>query len=98
MITKRPSSTSRKMLVTFELPSSIWAEKVHLVGDFNAWSQTSHPMRQERDGAWRITLEMDTGKEFRFRYLIDGSDWQNDSSADKHTPNPYGGVDSIVVC
>lgn len=98
MITKRPSGTSRKMLVTFELPSSIWAEKVHLVGDFNAWSQTSHRMRQERDGAWRITLELDTGKEFRFRYLIDGSDWQNDSSADKHTRNPYGGVDSIVVC
>ena len=98
MITKRPSAVPGKTLVTFELPASLWAESVHLVGDFNSWNHTSHSFRQERDGVWRITLEMDRGTELRFRYLVDDKDWQNDSSADRHTQNPYGGVDSVVIC
>jgi 1,4-alpha-glucan branching enzyme len=96
MIVKRPSTHPGKTLVTFELPASLWAESVYLVGDFNAWNRTSHPFRQERDGAWRITLELEQGILVRFRYLVDGNDWQNDSSADQHTPNPFGGIDSVV--
>jgi 1,4-alpha-glucan branching enzyme len=97
MITKRQSQAAGKTLVTFELPASLWAESVHLVGEFNSWNRTSHPFRQDRDGAWRIELEVLQGAEVRFRYLVDGRDWQNDSGADRHTPNPYGGVDSVVI-
>ena len=98
MITKQSSAVPGRILVTFELPASIWAESVHLVGKFDSWNRSSHPFRQERDGVWRIVLEMDRGTELRFRYLVDGKDWQNDSSADRHTPNPYSGVDSVVIC
>ena len=33
------------------------ADAVHLIGDFNAWNRTSHPMKRLEDGTWEIYLE-----------------------------------------
>ena len=97
MITKRPSKTAGKVLVEFELPPAIWADQVNLVGDFNDWSEASHPMTPDRpDGTWHITLELERGRRFQFRYLVDGSEWHNDWKADDYVPNPYGGTNSVV--
>ena len=46
---------------------------------------------------FRITMKLEAGKEYRFRYLIDGSRWENDWSADRYVPNRYGTDDSLVI-
>jgi 1,4-alpha-glucan branching enzyme len=98
MIYKAPTPDGKHVSVTFELPSSIWAERVNLVGDFNDWDSTRHEMRQSRvDGNWRITLELPVGAEYQFRYLVNGHDWHNDWHADKYVSNEYG-TDNSVVC
>ena len=98
MIHKETVPGGKKVQVTFELPSSIWAERVNLVGDFNDWDTTKHEMRQARnDGNWRITLVLPTGREYQFRYLVNGRDWHNDWHADKYASNRYG-TDNSVVC
>ena len=38
------------------------------------------PLRQGRDGVWRIQLDLETGRRYEFRYLIDGH-WQTDYMA-----------------
>lgn len=97
MITKMPSKDPNKLIVRFELPPAIWADHVYLVGDFNGWSETSHPMKCDRDdGAWYITLELDRGRTYQFRYLVDGREWHNDWKADDYVANPYGGTNSVV--
>lgn len=97
MIYKTASKDPNKVLVRFELPSAIWAESVYLVGDFNNWSETAHPMIRDRDeGCWYIVLELERGKEYQFRYLVNGREWHNDWKADKYVPNPYGGTNSVV--
>lgn len=96
MIHKASSQDQDTVRVTFELPASLWIEKAYLVGDFNDWDETSHPFHQDRDGAWRMTLELEQDREYAFRYLIDG-EWRNDGDADQYAPNPYGGYNSVVV-
>jgi len=97
MITKEPYPDGKQMRVTFELPSSIWAERVNLVGDFNDWDTAANEMRQSRtDGAWRITLTLPAGREYQFRYLVNGRDWHNDWHADRYAPNLYGTDNSVV--
>lgn len=98
MITKAPSPNPGKVRVTFQFPSSIWAESVHLVGDFNDWDQRAHPLVKSRygDSAWHVTLELDVDQEYQFRYLVDGQDWHNDWQADAYLPNPFGGDNSVV--
>ena len=98
MIHKAPADTPGKVRVTFELPSQFWAERINVVGDFNDWNKTATEMRQSGpEAAWQVTLELDTGREYQFRYLADGERWHNDSAADKYVPNEYGSSNSVVV-
>lgn len=82
--------------MTFTIPGSIWADTIHLVGDFNDWNRTSHSLAQ-KEGNWTITLELERGHEYRYRYLFNGVDWCNDSNADNYVSNPHGGEDSVVI-
>ena len=96
MIHKRLSQDEDMVQVTFELPASLWIEKASLVGDFNDWNEASHPFRQDRDGTWRVTLKLVRGREYAFRYLIDG-EWRNEGSADRCELNSHGGCNSVLV-
>jgi len=82
--------------VTFYTPASIEAENVYLVGDFNEWSETTHAMEPLKDGRFKITLELDKGNTYQFRYLVDKSEWHNDWEADRYVANPFSGDNSIV--
>ncbi|MFN2226206.1 MAG: isoamylase early set domain-containing protein [Anaerolineae bacterium] len=97
MITKRPSTAEGKIVVTFEIHGSIWADQIHLVGDFNDWNRESLPFRHTRQEAWRIELELEEGREYRFRYLVDGAHWRSDRHADLHTGGADGLLDSVVL-
>src|SRR6266849_6624902 len=82
---------------TFELPASIWADSIHLVGDFNQWDHTSLPMKQRHsDGVWEVTLALQAARDYQYRYLINGTYWQNDWQADRYTPNPYSSENSVL--
>jgi len=97
MITREPDNKPGFMRITFELPSNMWAERVNLVGEFNDWDTSATPMKRNRsDANWRTTLVLETGKRYRFRYLIDGKEWLNDWHADDHVENPYGTHDSVI--
>ena len=84
--------------VTFRLPSeaSLGARKVSVVGDFNNWEKEATPLTKQENGDFTLALELDAGKEYRFRYLIDGKRWENDWHADKYVKSPYGAEDSVV--
>ncbi len=98
MIYKDPLPDGEHVRVTFELPSSTWAERVNLVGDFNNWDTTKDEMQQSRaSGNWRVSLVLPKGREFQFRYLINGRDWHNDWHADKYLSNKYGTDNSVVI-
>jgi hypothetical protein len=85
--------------VTLRLPKEAVgaAGSVAVVGDFNDWDQEAMPMKRLRSGDFEITIALPTGKEYRFRYLIDGSRWENDWCADKYYPNSYGCDDSVLI-
>ena len=85
--------------VTFRLPKDAapQAQKVNIAGDFNNWDKDHTTMKQLKNGDFTITLELEKGREYRFRYLIDNRRWENDWFADKYVPNLFGGDDSVVV-
>jgi 1,4-alpha-glucan branching enzyme len=83
--------------VVFELPADAATSTVHLCGEFNEWSTTATPMAREDDGVWRTTLDLEPGRAYRFRYILDDERWENDWAADAYVENPYGSDDSVVV-
>lgn len=81
----------------FSLPSSVWSDAIFLVGDFNDWHRTSHPLERNRAGRWSLVVELEVGRAYQFRYLCDGDRWLNDASADCFVCNPYGTDNFVVV-
>ena len=69
---------------------------MQLTGDFTSWSRPK-AMRRAADGSWRVAVDLPAGREFGFRYLIDGVRWENDPKADRYAPNPFGSENSVVV-
>ena len=97
MLKKQHLKSKPVCKVTFYSPAQIEAENVHLVGDFNGWSETETEMKKLKDGRFSVILELEAGKEFQFRYLINGKDWHNDWEADKYVANPFSGDNSVVT-
>lgn len=95
MVQKEYSKIGDSVKVVFELPSDVEGKTVYLVGDFNDWK----PVQQmERAGeCWHCAIELEPGREYQFRYLVDGETWLNDPAADKYVPNPFGSENSVVV-
>ena len=98
MLVKRPGRKPGTLAVTFQFPANVWAESVHLVGEFNRWDRHSLPMeRAHKDAdAWEVTVELEAGRSYEFRYLVNDSMWTNDSQADDYATNPYGADNSVV--
>lgn len=96
MIRKIRSPFVDHIRVIFELPAYIRARQVNVVGDFNQWSRTATPLRQERDGVWRAVVDLPNGRRYEFRYLVDGQ-WMSDLHADALTINAYGSQNSLVI-
>ncbi len=75
------------------------AKKVALLGTFNDWNPTGSAMKKLKDGSFTKTLDLETGKEYQFRYLVDGKSWINDDEPDAYT---HSGVaaeqNSVVSC
>jgi len=98
-VKKRYLTTKASCRLTFRLPKEAVgsARNITIVGDFNNWDQEASPMKKRRSGDFEITLELPKGREYRFRYLIDGHRWENDWCADRYEANPHGGDDSVVI-
>jgi 1,4-alpha-glucan branching enzyme len=47
------------------------AKSVSLIGDFNGWQPTAHPMTRMPDGGWMIRLELPHGHH-QYLFLVDG--------------------------
>ena len=82
--------------VAFTLPADVDAGTVALCGDFNDWSAEATPLVRGDDSTWQVFVPLEPGRSYRYRYLLDGERWEN-GQADRYEPNPYGGVDSVVM-
>lgn len=96
---KQYLKSGKECKVTFRLPGEAArdAAQVTLVGDFNGWDEGSTPLKKLKDGTFTVTLKLEAGHDYRFRYLIDGSRWENDWCADRYEQNEFASDDSIVV-
>ena len=83
--------------VTFTMPALEGSQTIHLVGDFNDWSETAAPMERQADGSWAVKLDLENNRHYHYRYLVNGREWHNDWGADEYSTNPYGGDNSVVV-
>ena len=97
MLKKNYTKTKRSCRVTFQLPAEHEAERAAVLGDWNDWDESSHPMKKRKDGSHSVTVSLEAGRDYRFRYLLNGDSWVDDKAPDQRLPNRFGGQDCVVT-
>ncbi len=87
-----PSPTRR---VTLIAPIADAVEEVVATGDFTNWARDGVRLKRRRDGAWSATLELRPG-EYEYRLIVDG-EWRNNPGAERHTVNPFGTENDVLI-
>jgi len=97
VLKKNYSKTGKICRVTFKYKNSENAEIAILAGEFNSWSSQENPMKKLKDGSFSVTLSLQAGNSYPFRYVLNGNIWVNDEDANSYLPNEYGEENSVVV-
>ena len=70
------------------------ATAVAIAGTFNDWRPEATPMTEVGQGRWRKELALPPGT-YEYLFVVDGR-WLADPLARATTPNPFGGVNSVI--
>lgn len=96
MLRKTFLADGKRCRVTFRAPAEWNASEVRVLGDFNDWDGARHPLVRRKSGGFSRTIQLEAGRTYRFRYVLDGDRWVNDDLADGYVSNPFGSTDGIV--
>jgi len=98
-MSREHSSDKARCLVTFCLPREAApdATSVAVAGSFNVWSVDRHPMKRLENGDFSLALELEAGKEYEFRFVIDGVRWENAWNADKYVWSDHGNCENSII-
>ena len=73
------------------------AENVSVVGDWNDWVPGRDMLNDRNmDGTWKIKLEVEPGREYRYQFLVNGSIRLSDPAARLTVDDGFGGENSIL--
>ena len=98
-VSKKYLKTRPVSKVTFKVPKEIaaGARSATLVGEFNDWDRRATRMRKLKSGDFKVTVDLEVGREYQYRYLLDESNWANDESADRYVPAGVADTENSVV-
>ncbi len=86
-----------KVKFTAPVELSCESKKIFLAGEFNGWDYKETPLKKQKNGKFSATLDLETGSEYQYRFVMDGERWENDFDADKYVPNNICGAENSVV-
>jgi len=70
------------------------AKSVVVVGSFNEWSTSSHPLTRE-GRLWSTVIELPPGDHL-FMFIVDGTQWVVPPLADDYTDDGFGSRNGVV--
>jgi 1,4-alpha-glucan branching enzyme len=90
----RSKEETKKGNVTFTLKAPR-AKEVILMGDFNDWNASSHPMRKDESGTWKVAMKVPIGK-YEYKLLVDRR-WRLDSGNPQTVKNRFGTKNNVLT-
>jgi len=94
MLKREPRERGAK--VTFALPLCPTTGSVSVVGDFNDWDPTVHPLKKRSNGTRSVSVDLPAGATYRFKYLAEDGSWFCDPAADGEEWNDYATTNSVL--
>lgn len=71
------------------------AKEVSIGGSFNQWNPSSHPLKRDKKGMWKISLSLSPGR-YEYLFFVDG-EWQSDPNCPTRVENPFGTLNCVRI-
>lgn len=71
------------------------AETVSIRGLNGNWNEAVD-MKKKKDGSFSVEVKLPKESEHQFKYLVNETEWLNETEADNEVPNEYGGTNSVL--
>ncbi len=94
---KKSTDKNGKVKVTFVLPYSEGQSPVAVVGDFNEWNHASNRLTKRNNGTCSVSVVVDPGQRYRFRYYSEDGNWFNDEGADAYEASEHSSENGILL-
>ncbi len=74
-------------------------ESVIVLGDFNEWSlEDGYVLKENKKGDFEGKFKIPAGRDYHFRYLVNGNRWANEKDADRFESSPlHHHIDNSVL-
>jgi Glycogen recognition site of AMP-activated protein kinase len=72
------------------------AETVEVLGLNSDW-ENAIILKKKKGGTFSADISLPKDTRHQFKYLVNKTEWVNDSEADTESPNEYGGTNSVIV-
>ncbi len=95
-IQKGTAGTSGKVRVTFSMPAIAGCDLLYLVGRFGEWDESVYPMERTPGGDWSLTLELEAGCTYQYRFRTLDGRWFNDLP-EPQAPTRLGLNRSVII-
>ncbi len=89
-----------KKKIIFKLPAEAveGATEALLLGDFNNWSEEKAiGLERQEDGSYRTIVQLEAGKTYQYRFLLNDGRWVNDYNAQNYVPVSGFSIDNCVI-
>lgn len=72
------------------------AVSVNLAGDFNNWNESSTPFAKDADGIWMAKIPALNSGKYRYKFVVNQTNWLEDPSNGLKEEDGFGGFNSIL--
>jgi hypothetical protein len=71
------------------------AETVEVLGLNSDW-ENAIILKKKKDGTFSAEISLPKDSQHEFKYLVNKTEWVNDTEADEELVNEYGGTNSVI--
>jgi 1,4-alpha-glucan branching enzyme len=97
MIKRQNIKNSEQVKITFVQPHDPAQPRISVVGDFNDWEPGASPLIKRSNNTRSVTVTLEAGRRYAFRYYQEDGRWFNDEAADEYVKNEHGGENCVVI-
>jgi 1,4-alpha-glucan branching enzyme len=97
MLKREATKNGKQVKVTFVVPDNPDHTRISVVGEFKNWDPEATRLIRRANKTRSVSVTLDAGKQYSFRYRTEDGEWFNDEAADGYVDNEHGTQNCLII-